>query len=620
MAEQKNPPLHLFSSEDIYTDLKLIKNIAFTQRELDVIACILAGRKPKKIGTLLSIVTKTAEHHIHNIKQKIGCSAQDSIIDFVEKAGVQFILKKHYDYLLLQSIFESILKNMSTAIDETITYWLVHNEKDPALLPLLCRLKKDFKHIGINAIPMTETAFQHKEESAFQHKELAGSAIFLQNQKSSDSENPIQNKDSIIIHHQNLKVIHVPEYQSYHLLFFDVLKYLCPKLDFSKEINEFKNKQNVIWQPYSSETNTNKTENNSNSSLTSNSFFNSFIRNFNFKHELKTQPILSGILCLLLSLSIFLGYQHYCNPKQNSHSSSSHLSQNIQNIQLEPGKTLEWNLPKQDLQFIGRESQLTSLQDQLNSKAQPADADADANANADVNNIANANKNAINTAAETLNISLCAGLGGIGKTQLALHYAHSAQTNQTPYKLIAWFPSENLALLQQKYTEFARALGYAEPEASIKDVITYVHNWLSENPGWLLIYDNVGSYEEIKSFLPPKGGHILATSRQRTWPNTFKVLDIDVMSEQEAVSLLKSQLKNRIKTESIDSGESDEDIKQIVKLLGYLPLAIAQAGAIMQQNQIAPDEYLSLYQKHGETMLSAKLLPFEHNNMAVAIT
>lgn len=468
MAEPTSPtsstPSPTLTSEDIYTHLKLIKDIAFTHRELDVIACILGGRKPKKIAILLSIATKTVENHIHNIKQKLGCSSQDSIIDFVEKAGVAPLLKHHY---------------------------------------------------SINFA---------KDEGEFQNNEFQNTAL---------SQAWLSHTDCPI---PGLTNTNVP----------------------------------------------NKT---------------STLGNF---YNLPKQKLIVGILGLTLTITSFtVGsfylYQKLCSPKPNA---QTNLSLN-QNIQLVPGKTVRWNLPRQDLQFIGRESLLKTLQAQLNRK--------------DI------------ASQDPMHISICAGLGGIGKTQLALQYAHATKT---PHNLIAWFPSENIAHLQQKYTEFARALGYSEPDAPIKDIIAYVHKWLSENPGWLLIYDNVGSYEEIKSFLPTQGGHIIATSRQRVWPNIFKMLDIDVMTEQEAILLLKSQIKSNgnlpVHADNAEldnnAANSEEKLKKIAKLLGYLPLAIAQAGAIIQQSQISPAEYLHLYQMHEQKMLSAKLLPSETNSSSVAIT
>jgi len=202
-------------------------------------------------------------------------------------------------------------------------------------------------------------------------------------------------------------------------------------------------------------------------------------------------------------------------------------------------------------------------------------------------------------------------LGGIGKTQLALYYLHHSKH---PYTLKAWFPSENIAQLQQKYLEFAKALGYQEQNQKIDIIISYVNQWLSNHPGWLLIYDNVNSYEEIAPFLPEKGGHVIITTRNQIWPGNFNILSLDVMSESESIGLLTCLLQREM------TKEETSEASELVKLLGYLPLAIAQAGSYIKQTQISIEKYLDLYKKYESTLLTDKTLPEGNNTLPVATT
>jgi len=109
--------LQILLPQDIYeTQLKAINDIAFTRREIDMIACILSGRSVKKIASILSISPKTVENHIHNIMLKFGCRSQESIIDHVEQSQQYENLKTYYYWLKIQSSFKDILKRIRNQI------------------------------------------------------------------------------------------------------------------------------------------------------------------------------------------------------------------------------------------------------------------------------------------------------------------------------------------------------------------------------------------------------------------------------------------------------------------------------------------------------------------------
>lgn len=146
-----------------------------------------------------------------------------------------------------------------------------------------------------------------------------------------------------------------------------------------------------------------------------------------------------------------------------------------------------WNIPRQDNVFVGREKLLSNLYSKLHQN----------HTLEGVNNVA---------------VTACAGLGGIGKTQLALQYVNHTKH---PYTLKVWFSAENIDELYNKYIEFAKLLGYAENSYTKENIIAYVKQCLVENPGWLLVYDNVSNYRKIAPFLPETGGYMILTTRQR---------------------------------------------------------------------------------------------------------
>lgn len=258
---------------------------------------------------------------------------------------------------------------------------------------------------------------------------------------------------------------------------------------------------------------------------------------------------------------------------------------NISSLRQIKKNLITWNIPRQDLIFVGREKLLEDLHEKL-----------DPNKKLETTN--------------ALAISACAGLGGIGKTQLALQYIHHTKHS---YTLKAWFPAEEIDSLYRYYIEFAKTLGYIGEKPDKEHVIAYIKKWLNEHPGWLLVYDNVNNYSEIKTFLPDKGGHVILTTRQRYWPPNFKIVPIDVMTEKESIKTIKSFLQKNIQKEKSEA-------KELVKILGYLPLALAQAGAYMRQNQLSITEYLKLYKSYEMELLADNTLPKEVNIYPVAIT
>lgn len=94
-------------------ELRSLGGVCFTQREIDVMACILHVRGTSRIASLLSISPRTAETHTFNIMRKMHCNSREGIVDFVEKSGKCSVLRAHYYELSLYSVFYKKLKELS---------------------------------------------------------------------------------------------------------------------------------------------------------------------------------------------------------------------------------------------------------------------------------------------------------------------------------------------------------------------------------------------------------------------------------------------------------------------------------------------------------------------------
>jgi len=191
------------------------------------------------------------------------------------------------------------------------------------------------------------------------------------------------------------------------------------------------------------------------------------------------------------------------------------------------------------------------------------------------------------------------GLGGIGKTQTAIEYAHRFRDD---YEAVFWVAADSEQALISGFMSIAQLLNLREE--TIKDpkiVIAAVKRWLKKNRDWLLIFDNADMPSNIESFMPANHqGNILITSRARNFDRLGVTDSIELvkLQPQEALEfLLKRTGRKGVKSVELKAAE------ELAKELDFLPLALEQAGAFIYKMNSTFCNYLIGYRKRGLELL-----------------
>jgi tetratricopeptide (TPR) repeat protein len=227
------------------------------------------------------------------------------------------------------------------------------------------------------------------------------------------------------------------------------------------------------------------------------------------------------------------------------------------------GGPLVSNLPARNPTFTGRADLLDQLHQRL-SPGQPAAV--------------------VQVQAQALH-----GLGGVGKTQLAIEYAHR---HAADYDLVWWVTAEQPAAIPGQLVALARRLGLPE-QAEHPETVHALWDALRQRERWLLVFDNAEHPSDLRPWWPPGSGRVLVTSRNPTWTGLAATVPVDVLPHAEAVAFLQRRL-----------GRDDPALDRLAAALGDLPLALEQAAAYLEETVSSPGEYLELLGARARELLA----------------
>ncbi|KXX75211.1 Kinesin light chain [Madurella mycetomatis] len=206
------------------------------------------------------------------------------------------------------------------------------------------------------------------------------------------------------------------------------------------------------------------------------------------------------------------------------------------------------------------------------------------------------------------------GLGGVGKTQIALAYAYWL-TESFPEVSVFWVHASSAERFRQAYSSIAQECGVPgyEPKA---DVLSLVQTWLQSNDHgrWLMVIDNA---DDLQLFSQPENlgkwipecahGSILITTRNKMVGSRLTrskcLIKVGNMDEGESRLLLREKLE----ADNLDP----DDLSLLSSRLEHLPLALIQAAAFIQEMSISVDSYLQLLDKSDQHVVDLLSEEFE---------
>ncbi|WP_256097129.1 tetratricopeptide repeat protein [Streptomyces agglomeratus] len=188
------------------------------------------------------------------------------------------------------------------------------------------------------------------------------------------------------------------------------------------------------------------------------------------------------------------------------------------------------------------------------------------------------------------------GLGGIGKSTLAAHWAIHHFTGNPRW----WITADSRPAIDTGLAELARALQPALTGLPDELLVERALQWLATHEDWLIVLDNVEHVDHIRPLLDRTGtgrGRFLITTRRATgWHTTATPLRLDVLTAGEAVDLFTRIVKPTHPNLTKDSDGSSviDGVVELCEQLGYLPLAVEQAGSYCAETATTPRTYLQM--------------------------
>ncbi|EXG81992.1 tetratricopeptide repeat protein [Cryptosporangium arvum] len=181
------------------------------------------------------------------------------------------------------------------------------------------------------------------------------------------------------------------------------------------------------------------------------------------------------------------------------------------------------------------------------------------------------------------------GMGGAGKSQIALEFAHRARTDDH-YQITWWVRAESELTMVEDLTRLASALGISAGSdlyTTANDVVIALRS-MSD---WLIVLDNASDATTVRNWVPGGSGDTLITSRTRPWIGLANGLNVGPFDRLESVAYLINS------SSEFAAGNDQTSAEMLAEELGDLPLALTEAATYMEAHRLSLSGYLHLFRR-----------------------
>ena len=195
------------------------------------------------------------------------------------------------------------------------------------------------------------------------------------------------------------------------------------------------------------------------------------------------------------------------------------------------------------------------------------------------------------------------GLGGIGKTRLAIEFGWWVWNNKKA-PAVFFIGAETPELLRASLASLADEKYLDLPGLKEDEQYDAVLHWLNDNPGWLMLLDNADTEEAaeaVEDLLPRlANGRVIITSRYKRWSASVKPHSLELLEPEQATQFLLDRTAGR-------RIQTDDDRKlagQLAEELDRLPLALEQAAAYISHNQCSFADYFHQWNSERQNVFA----------------